>query len=255
MNSILTIASNTFREIIRDRILFGLGVFAVLLMGMSIALGELTYAEQVRISVNFGLAGIQLSSIILSVFIGSTLVAKEIEKQTVMTLLARPVSRTQFVWGKFFGLTLVNLVTVFLLACVLVAIVYYLKFSITFTFIVSLLGVCLESLVLLSATILFGMITKPLLAVSFSIGYALIGHWMRDLEYFSKKNNDPVLTAMHSISKVIFPDLEAFNWKPFVVYGDLVPLNQVGLAVAVALAWCLILLSLGAFIFRRKDFM
>src|SRR4051812_6925954 len=107
MHILWVIAKNTFREIIRDRILYGLHIFAILLIGFSLVLGELSFAEQTRISINFGLAGIHLSAITLSIFIGSSLVAKEIEKQTILTLLARPVSRLQFLVGKYLGLIMV----------------------------------------------------------------------------------------------------------------------------------------------------
>ena len=91
MRSAFIIAINTFREIIRDRILYGIVVFALILLGVSLALGSLGIQEQVRISLNFGFMGIQLSLVVLAIFVGSTLVYKEIEKQTVTTLLARPL--------------------------------------------------------------------------------------------------------------------------------------------------------------------
>ncbi len=254
MKVIFTVAFNTFREIIRDRLLFGLAVFAVLLMGLSVVLGELSYAEQVRISVNFGLAGIQLSSMILSIFLGSTLVSREIEKQTVLTLLSRPVTRVQFVWGKFFGLALVNLVTVGLLALLLVLLVSYLRFSFDSTLIAALFGFCLESLVVLSATMLFGMFTKPTLAVCYTIGYALIGHWQRDLQYFAEKSGQASLKVARDISRFLVPDFEAFNWKANVVYSEAVPLSTVGMAFLNALGWVLVLIALSAFLFRRRDF-
>ena len=101
MKAIWIIANNTFREIIRDRILYGLVVFALLLIGVSLVLGQLSFAEQMRISIDFGFAAIHFSAVILSIFIGSTLVSKEIDKKTVMTLLARPITRFQFLFGKF----------------------------------------------------------------------------------------------------------------------------------------------------------
>src|SRR5436305_70886 len=104
MRAIYVIAVNTFHEIIRDRILYGILVFALLLIGISLALGQLSFAEQSRISANFGFTGIHLAAAILAIFIGSSLVSREIEKRTIMTLLVRPLSRTQFIIGKFLGL-------------------------------------------------------------------------------------------------------------------------------------------------------
>src|SRR4051812_34634381 len=99
MKPVWIIAKNTYREIIRDRILYGIVVFALMLVGLSLALGQLTFAEQAKISADFGFIGIQLSAVVLAIFVGSSLVAKEIEKQTILTLLARPITRTQFLLG------------------------------------------------------------------------------------------------------------------------------------------------------------
>src|SRR3989344_2748310 len=101
MKIIRIIARNTYREIIRDRILYVLILFALLIIGVSLALGQLSFAEQTRISINFGFSAISLSTVVLAVFAGSTLVFKEIEKRTVLTLLARPITRSQFLIGKF----------------------------------------------------------------------------------------------------------------------------------------------------------
>src|SRR5688572_2314631 len=107
MKSVWLIANNTYREIIRDRILYGLVVFAILLIGLSLALGQLSFAEQTRLTIDFGLMGVHLSSVILSIFVGSTLVAREIEKRTIFTLLSHAVTRPQFIVAKLFGMTLV----------------------------------------------------------------------------------------------------------------------------------------------------
>lgn len=179
--------------------------------------------------------------------------AREIDKQTVLTLLSRPISRVQFVWGKFLGLTLVNLVTVSLLAILLVLLVRFLKFGFDSTLLSALIGFCLESLVVLSITMFFGMITKPALAVSFTIGYTLIGHWQRDLQYFAERGG-PELKFIRDVSRFTVPDLETFNWKSNVVYSEAVSLETLGLASSTSLGWMLVFIALSTLIFRRRDF-
>ena len=119
MNAVFVIAKNTFREVIRDRILYSLVVFALLLVLLSLSLGQLSFDENIRLSANFGFTGIHISAMALAVFIGSTLVAKEIEKQTILTLLARPISRAQFIMGKALGLMAVVNVVVLSLGLIL----------------------------------------------------------------------------------------------------------------------------------------
>ncbi|MBX9766598.1 MAG: ABC transporter permease, partial [Bdellovibrionales bacterium] len=220
MKPSLVVAINTFREIIRDRVLYGLLIFALLLIGLSLVLGELSFAEQSRISMNFGLVGIHLSAFTLSVFIGSTLVSREIEKQTVLTLLVRPVSRMQFLLGKFFGLMMVTSVVILGLAASLAALALFLQWPIGASFGIALVGILFESFVILSITMFFGMISKPTLAVSCAVGFFLIGHWVNDLVFFAEKGSSEVFRYFAKFVYYVVPDLERFNWRSFVIYND-----------------------------------
>jgi Cu-processing system permease protein len=254
MRSVWIIAINTFREIIRDRILYGIVVFALLLFGLSLALGELSFIEQARISANFGFTGIQLGSAVLAIFVGSTLVAREIEKQTILTLLARPISRTQFLFGKFFGLVFVVIVVLSGLAIVLGALVSSLGLNVGLSFGVALLGVFLEALVLVSMTLFFGVFARPITTVIFASALFLIGHWVSSLGYFVEKSSSPLFKFLAGSLGQIVPDLERFNWRVAPVYQASIPPAEILSTAGYALGWVLVLLSLTVLIFRRRDF-
>ena len=254
MKSIWVIAKNTFREVIRDRILYGILVFALILIGLSLVLGQLSFDEQARISVNFGFAGIQISAAIVSIFIGSTLVAKEIEKQTILTLLARPISRSQFICGKFLGLTMVVSVITIGLACVLSILTLFLKINITESFFIALFGVQLEAMVLLSFALFFGSFARPIMTVMFTVSILVLGHWVDSLPYFiSKSKSEGFIFIGKTIMKVI-PNLEMFNWRTAPIYGDIIPYAEVLKATAYSMGWVLLLFVLTSMIFRRRDF-
>ena len=93
------IAKNSFREIIRDRVLYGLFIFALVVIFLSLVLGNLSFNEQQKITIDFGLTGIELSSGILAIFIGAQLVFRELELRTLGTILVRPVTLAQFLLG------------------------------------------------------------------------------------------------------------------------------------------------------------
>lgn len=247
------IAKNTFREIIRDRILYGLLVFAVLLIGLSLALGQLSFAEQTRITINFGFTAIHLSAAILSIFVGSTLVGREIEKKTILTLLARPITRAQFVLGKSIGLLSVICVAVFILALILALLLASLETYVNGLFLIGLYGVLIESSILLALTIFFGSFASPMLAVSFSIGMFLIGHWIDSLKYFAEKSASPVFKNFAKVVQNIFPNLELFNWRSLFVYGDATPMHAVIYSTGYGFAWCTFLIALSALILQRRD--
>lgn len=247
------IAKNTYREIIRDRILYGLVVFAVLLIGLSIVLGQLSYAEQTRITINFGFAAIHLSAAILSIFVGSTLVGRELEKKTILTLLARPITRAQFLIGKSVGLISVIAVVTLILAMVLALILYSLETYVNPQFFVGLYGVLLEAAILLSFTIFFGSFSSPMLAVSFSIGVFLIGHWLNSLKYFADKSSSVVFKNFATVVQSCLPNLEFFNWRSLYVYNDAIPVHDVLYSSGYSFAWCTLLITISAIILQRRD--
>jgi len=254
MKSVWVIAKNTFREVIRDRILYGILVFALLLIGLSLVLGQLSFDEQARISINFGFAGIQISAAIVSIFIGSSLVSKEIEKQTILTLLARPITRSQFIFGKFLGLSLVVLVVTMGLAAVLLLLTLFLKISITETFFIALFGILLEAMVLLSFALFFGSFARPIMTVMFTVSILIIGHWVDSLPYFISKSPSGAFKILGQVILKVVPNLEMFNWRTAPIYGDLVESSEILRASAYSSAWVLLLFVLTSIIFRRRDF-
>lgn len=251
---ILIIGLNTFREIMRDRILYGILVFALLLIGISVVLGELSFAEQARISADFGFTGIQLSACILAVFVGSTLVAREIDKQTIMTLLAKPVSRTQFILGKFAGLFLVVTVVMAGLAVVLAALLIYLGLDLHFSFVIALLGILSEALLLTSFALFFGSFARPMMTVVYAGSIFLIGHWVDSLGFFIKKSESPAFKSLATAISEVVPNLEKLNWRAAPIYGVEIPIGDVLMSLGYAVGWVIVLLTATSFIFRRRDF-
>lgn len=254
MKAAWIVAINTFVEILRNRILVGIVVFAVLMMAFSLLLGQLSFAEQARISMNFGLSAIQLSAVVLSIFVGSTLVSREIEKQTILTLLVRPLSRFQFLLGKALGLALVNLLVIGCLSLVLYAVLLSLDVPLSFAFFFGLGGILFEALVILGVALFFSTFSTPFMVVTFTVGVWLIGHWMQSLKHFTGKSEDVMLLGLAKVLELVFPNLELFNWKSAAVYADNVAIGDFLLAGANSLAWFGVLVLGAAVVFRRKDF-
>ncbi len=254
MRQILIIAMNTFREIIRDRILYGIVVFALLLIGVSVVLGELTFVEHARISANFGFTGIQIASCVLAVFAGSTLVAREIDKQTVLTLLAKPVSRTQFLLGKYLGLSLVLISVMCGLGLVLAGLVAFLELKVGATFVIALFGILLEALILIALALFFGTFSRPVMTIIFSASLFLIGHWVDSLDYFIKKSNSTAFKSAGTFVAKTMPNFEKFNWRSAPIYDLQVPASEVLASTGYAIGWILVLMTVTSIIFRRRDF-
>jgi len=253
MKPIWIVAHNTFLEIIRDRILYGMIICAVALVFFSLALGQLTFTEQTRITLDFGFTAIHICAAILSIFVGSTLVAREIEKKTILTLLARPVSRTQFVVGKYFGLLSVILASIFLISLVLVGLIFLMRMSPTWSFVVGLYGVFAEAAILLAATIFFGSFASPMLSVAFALGAFLIGHWLESLRFFAEKSGEPAFIFFARVVRTTVPNLEYFNWRSLFIYGDPVPAQELFYYSMYGVAWCTFLITVATLILWRRD--
>ncbi|MFZ0318806.1 MAG: ABC transporter permease subunit, partial [Candidatus Sulfotelmatobacter sp.] len=122
---IVHIAANTFREAVRDRVLYNLIAFAVLLSGAAILVGQISIEIEKLVVINLGLTAVSLFGIVIAIFIGIGLVSKEIEKRTLYTVLSRPVRRWEFIVGKFFGLAGTLVVNTFFMAIGVFAALFY----------------------------------------------------------------------------------------------------------------------------------
>jgi ABC-type transport system involved in multi-copper enzyme maturation permease subunit len=109
---VLTIARNTFREAVRDRVLYNLVLFVLLLTGGAIFLGELSAAQEAKIIIDMGLSAMLLFGVFIAIFVGVGLVYKEIERRTIYAIFSKPVGRGEFLLGKYLGLCLTLAVNV-----------------------------------------------------------------------------------------------------------------------------------------------
>ncbi|MCB0356039.1 MAG: ABC transporter permease subunit [Bdellovibrionales bacterium] len=254
MKSIWVIAKNTYREIIRDKIIYSLLVFAIIMVGGALALGQLSFTEQARISANFGLSAIHLSSIIIAIFVGSTLVVREIDKQTILSILTLPLNRFAFLLGKSLGLILIIASVISGLAVILMLVFWGLGIPITQAFFVSMFGILLESIVLMGLALMFSSFSSSFLVVSFSLGVFLIGHWIENLNFLAKKSSSSVFLVFAKMSSFTFPNLEKFNWRDMVLYNQPIHFTDLAIVTFYGCGWWLLFLVITIIVFRKKDF-
>ncbi len=253
MNTIFVIAKNTFREVIRDRILYILFFFAVLVISMSLVLGQLSFGEQSRIAANYGFSGIQISMVVISIFIGCTLVRKELDKKTAFTLLARPVTRLQFLLSKILGFSFAVFCLLIGFCLILSGILLFLGFSFSITFMAVFWGIYLESLLLVCLSVLFSTFSGPFIAPSFTFGCFVIGHWVNDMKFFADKSDSDFFKIFVDIFRSVFPNLEKFNWRAFPIYGESISFYEVLMSTLYCFLWVLILISFSGLFLRKKD--
>jgi ABC-type transport system involved in multi-copper enzyme maturation permease subunit len=254
MNQIITIAKNTYKELIRDKALYILIFFAMGLLGLSILLSQLSIHENLRLTTDFGFSGIFLAIVAMTLFVGSTLVYREIDKKTILFLMSYPLSRSQFIMGKFFGFAAMLSTLLLGLGIALASLLFMIAWEPTSAFLIAFYGIFLEILLLLSMTLLFGVIIRPILVVGSVVGLFLIGHGMNGFSEIVARGQNDFLKTLSQILKWTLPNLENMNWMNQVVYAEIVPSRTILFASVYTLGWVIFFLSLAVVLFRRRDF-
>jgi Cu-processing system permease protein len=253
MKPIFVIAFNTFREILRDKILYGFLIFAVFFIFISLALGQLSYAEQVRITQSFGTSAMQLSAVFLSILLGCMLLPREIEKKTILTILVRPLTRWQFLLGKTLGLFGMISVVGVGLACIMALVMMLAGAQGLENLIPVVVGVLLESLVMLGATLLLSTFSRPILVSCMSIGIFMIGHWQSTLSQLTQSSDSTPILAVKWLTEFFMPDLEVFNWKGLLIYQDTLNYETIIFAFIYGVGWFMVFMLIAAFGFEREE--
>ncbi len=253
MNSIFQISKITFQEVLRDRLLYGLLVVSFVMLGFAIALAQLSFDEQAKITIDFTLMVLNISCVIISIFLGSQLLNREIENKTLLTLLTHPVSRRSFLIGKILGLLFVIFV-VFLFFCILLLLQsYYFEFGSFFQLSLSMLGVLLESFIMVSLTIFLSCFLKVYLVVTVSAAIYLVGHWVSSLKTISETTDNELLGVAYLVLKFAIPNLELMNWKSYVVNNFDLGAFYLGQVSLYSLLWTGMFIFFSVLIFSKRD--
>ncbi|MGH9787217.1 MAG: ABC transporter permease [Candidatus Acidiferrales bacterium] len=256
MSRVAAIAFNTFREAVRDRVLYNLIVFALLLMGTAILFGQISIGVQRLILVNLGLTAITFFGLAIAIFIGIGLVYKEMDKRTLYALLSKPVRRYEFILGKFAGLGLTLLVNVALMTVGFFLALYYVKGGAGAGDLPILVGIYFIFLQLLLATalaLLFSCFSSPVLSAAFTFGLFIAGSFSSDILELSKAVKVPWLEWVTRAVYYAIPNFRNFNVISSVAHEHPVPAEVVLYNTAYAVIYIGLVVGAGILIFQNRD--
>jgi ABC-type transport system involved in multi-copper enzyme maturation permease subunit len=267
MRATIAIAINVFRESVRDKVFYNLVLFAVLLVGSSYLLGQLTAGQDIKIIKDLGLAATSLFGLFIAVFIGIGLVSKEVERRSVYSLLAKPIRRSQLVLGKYAGLTLTLVANVTIMAVSLYGVLAVMAWGVPPDVrgawdapaldpaLLKAIGLILVELMLVTAIALFfSTFSTPMLSAALTFGFYVIGHFTTDLRNFQDVVDAPSAARLVRSLYWVLPNLSQFDVKASVVHGQPVTAGYVAMAMAYAATYITMLLVASAYIFSRRDF-
>jgi Cu-processing system permease protein len=252
---IWAIAANGFREVIRDRIFYFIGFFALLMAMATRLLPEISIGTHQKIFLDLGLAAIGLLGVIVAIFVGTGLINKEIEKRTVLVLIPKPLSRAEFIIGKHLGLSAVLAVMLAVMLVIYLLLLMSLKVSFQpIPLIVSVMYLALELALITAVAIAFGVFTSSILATLLSFGVYLMGHISKDLIELGIISKNPSILAITKNLYLILPDLERLNFRNEAAYGLLPTVDVLASHALYGLVYTSLLLGIAILIFSRRQF-
>jgi ABC-type transport system involved in multi-copper enzyme maturation permease subunit len=252
---ISAIARNAFREAVRDRVLYNLVVFVLLLTAAAAFLGELTAGHEARVIVNLGLHAMRVFGTFIAIFVGIGLVSKEIEKRTIFAIFSKPVSRGEFLIGKYLGLCLTLLVNVLVMgAGVSLALLYVHGGSLIGSAWAAIVLIFLELAVITAVAILFSSFSSPALSALLTFFVFLIGHFSQSLKVFADNIGTASARFFFNALYYFLPNLEHFNVVTHAAHGNAPAAHQFFGAIAYAAAYIVVLLTISILIFSRRNF-
>ena len=267
MRATAAIAINVFRESVRDKVLYNLVLFAILLIGASYLLGQLTAGQDVKIIKDLGLAATSMFGLFIAVFIGIGLVSKEVERRTIYALLAKPIHRYQLVIGKYIGLTLTLMVNVAIMGGALYAVLAYMSWNVGVdlqrawdapaldpTLLKALALILVELMLITAIAIFFSTFSTPILSAAFTFGFFVVGHFSADLRNFEQVVDSPAAARLARGLYWVLPNLAQFDVKSQVVHAQPVPFGYLALTVGYAALYVSMLLTIAVLVFARRDF-
>ncbi len=256
MNSrIAHIATNTFREAVRDRVLYNLIAFALVLSGAAIFIGQISIDVERLVVVNLGLTAVSLFGVVIAIFIGIGLVSKEIEKRTLYTVLSRPVRRWEFIVGKFFGLAGTLVVNTFFMGIGVFGALLYVAHQLhagDASILVALYFIVLEFFIICSLSLLFSSFSTPMLSAVFAFSLFVIGSFADDLRGFATMSHGFTRWVATAVAYLV-PNFSALNVISAVAHQQTLSSQLILQNTLYAVFYTLMALSGAVLIFERRN--
>jgi ABC-type transport system involved in multi-copper enzyme maturation permease subunit len=261
------VASAVYRESVRDRIPLTIAGFGVLLVAASYLISQLTAGQDLKIIKDLGLAALNILGLFIAIFIGINLVAKEVDRRSIYTLLSKPVSREQFLVGKYLGLVMTLAVNLGAMCIAFYAVLFYQNLATPGNVRASWPAPATDPKLMIAVVLIFGelMLTTaialffssfstPLLSALLTFGLWIGGHFNADLRQFEQVVDSAVVSYLAKAAYYLLPNLAPFNVKAEVVHGIPIDPSHVLFTLAYALTYITILLLAAMAVFRKRDF-
>lgn len=266
MRQIWHIAGAVFRESVRDRVPYSMVMFAILLMASSYLISQMTAGQDMKIIKDLGLAALSIFGLMIAVFLGIGLVSKEVERKSIFGLLSKPITRPQFILGKYAGLVATLVINLSVMTLAFYAVLFYMDVTagaerhvwpapaMDPRLLIAIVLIVAEIAIVTALALFFSTFSSPLLSALLTLGLWVVGHFNADLRNFGTVVDSAPVIAVARVLYYVLPNLAPFDVKAEVVHGLPVSLRHVSYTLVYAALYSSLLLSATVAIFRRRDF-
>ena len=250
---VFAVARVTFQEIIRDKVLLNILLFSAILLAVAYAASFLTFITPERVVIDFGFSAMNISCAMIAIFHGAGMISKEFERRTIFVALARPISRFQFLLGKYFGLIAVLTLNGLIISAALGGLYVSLGGAFTGTFFIGVQFLILQSYYIAALTMIFACFSTASETVIIMIGFYLIGNNITEIENLLEQLNPGVIKSALQIGVVSLPNLEHFNQGFNITYSLPIPAEVIFTTIAYALVMIGASLVISGILIDRKE--
>ena len=250
------VAINTFREAVRDRVLYNLIFFALVMIGAAIIVGQISIGIERLVIINLGLTAISIVGLVMAIFIGVGLVSKEMEKRTLYSLLAKPIRRWEFLVGKYAGLLLTLGVNTSFMTLGLAAALFYVGRPYVrsdATVLVAVYFILLELALVTAFALFFSCFSSPMLSTLFTLGIYITGVFAQDIRNFGELTGNPALRAATKALYYLIPNFHNFNAIATAAHGGSIPFQLVAQNTLYAALYVALLLVAASAVFSGRN--
>jgi ABC-type transport system involved in multi-copper enzyme maturation permease subunit len=254
---IAAIARNAFREAVRDRVLYNLVLFVLLITAAAIFIGELSGGQERKIIVDLGLSAMLLFGAFISIFVGVGLVFKEIERRTIYAIFSKPVGRGEFLLGKYLGLCLTLLVNVVVMGLGVSLALMYVSGGwdgLALRIWPAVLLIYVELMILTAIALLFSSFSSPALSALLTFFIFIIGHFSSDLKNLATSMGSTSARWLFSSLYYLLPNLANYSYITPAAHGQVPQPAQTALTILYALVYITVILAIATLVFRRRNF-
>ncbi len=257
MTHIGAVGLNTFREAVRDRVLYNLVFFALLMMGAAVLVGQISIGIEEIVIVSLGLSAISFIGLLMAVFIGVGLVSKEMDKRTIYALLSKPLRRWEFLLGKFVGLVFTLAVNTVAMSAGLFLALLYVKHTLERSdaaVLIAIYFILLKLAIVVALALLFSCSTTSLLSILYCAGFYVAGSFVQEMRTLRSDLAGPVAAAIMRWLSYLLPNFENFNVTGLAAHGAKIPTALIAQNTLYAALYCAVVLAGAAAIFSRRNF-